>query len=150
MKLPYSEATSGKRAVEDMKKILNNFGASKFGVMEDFNSGVVTVQFVWRDRQVTIDANAKGYAAAWLKENPWTQKRRRSKADHDQLALKKGNIAVYSILRDWIKGQITAVEVGMLSFEGAFLGQIMLPNGQTVLEQVQKSEILPQIENKTS
>jgi hypothetical protein len=51
-------------------------------------------------------------------------------------------VAVYSILRDWIKGQITAIETGILSFEGAFLGQIMLPSGRTVLEHVESNKIL--------
>jgi hypothetical protein len=46
----------------------------------------------------------------------------------------QAQIATCSILRDWIKGQITAVEVGILTFEGAFLGQLLLPNGRTVLE----------------
>jgi hypothetical protein len=57
--------------------------------------------------------------------------------------LEIGQIAVWSILRDWIKGQITAIECGMLSFEGAFLGQIMLPDGQTVLERIERDNVLP-------
>jgi hypothetical protein len=56
------------------------------------------------------------------------------------------SVAVYSILRDWIKGQITAIETGILTFEGAFLGQILLGNGQTVLEQVFESKMLPALE----
>jgi hypothetical protein len=48
----------------------------------------------------------------------------------------------YSILRDWIKCQITAVETGMLSFEGAFLGQILLPGGDTVLDRLQETKLL--------
>jgi len=35
-----------------------------------------------------------------------------------------------------------AVEVGMLSFEGAFLGQIMLPTGETVLERIERDKKL--------
>jgi hypothetical protein len=31
--------------------------------------------------------------------------------------LRQGQVAVNSILRDWIKGQVTAVECGILSFE---------------------------------
>ncbi len=45
-------------------------------------------------------------------------------------------------LRDWIKGQVTAVEVGMLSFNGAFLGQILLGNGETVLKRVERSDMV--------
>jgi hypothetical protein len=44
--------------------------------------------------------------------------------------------------RDWIKGQITAVECGILSFEGAFLGHIMLPCGETVLGRVEQEKLI--------
>jgi hypothetical protein len=60
-----------------------------------------------------------------------------------------GGVAVYSILRDWIKGQVTAVETGILSFEGAFLGQILLENGKTVEEHITSTGIL-QIEHKAA
>ena len=30
----------------------------------------------------------------------------------------------------------------MLSFEGAFLGQIMLPNGQTVMDRITETKLL--------
>ena len=87
-------------------------------------------------------ASAKGYAAAWLRHHSHTPRMRLSKIDHERRALAQANISVYSILRDWIKGQVTAVEVGMLSFEGAFLGQIHLASGETVLERVTASEML--------
>ena len=48
------------------------------------------------------------------------------------------------ILRaDWIKGQITAIECGMLSsFEGASSRSgIMLPDGQTVLERIERDNV---------
>lgn len=142
MALPYATATSGKGAMNEVQRILQSFGASSFGYMEDFSDGTVTVQFMWRERRVTIKANAKGYAAALMKETPFTTRMRGTKAQYEEKCLKQGQVAVYSILRDWIKGQITAVEVGMLSFEGAFLGQLMLPNGSTVLEQVERENLL--------
>lgn len=146
--LPYENATSGKTAMAEAQRILQGFGVTSFGHMEDFAAGEVVVQFQWRERRVSIRASAKGYATAWLKRNPWSSKRRGTQKDHEQKALRQGQIAVYSILRDWIKGQITAVETGMLSFEGAFLGQILLPNGNTVLQQVEQSGALA-IEDKT-
>lgn len=68
---------------------------------------------------------------------------RGSQRDHEAKALKIGTVAVYSVLRDWIKGQITAVETGILTFEGAFLGQLMLPSGETVLERLRTDNLLP-------
>ena len=146
MPLPYENATSGKTAVAEMQKIMRAFGASSFGVMEDFERGEVVVQFLWRERQVTIKASWKGYAAAWLRHNPQGPRSRLSRIDHERKALQQAEISVYSILRDWIRGQVTAVEVGMLSFEGAFLGQIMLPSGETVLERLDAGGLLEKSE----
>lgn len=142
MPLPYETATSGKAAVEDIRKLLRGFGASSFGILEDLANGDVIVQFTWRERCVTIKASVKGYAAAWLRQHPWSSRMKMTAREHERRALKQANISVYSILRDWIKGQVTAIEVGMLSFEGAFLGQILLANGETVLDRIQEMKLL--------
>ena len=94
----------------------------------------------------SVKASTKGYAAAWLKEHPYSNRTRGTSAQHQRKALDIASVAVYSILRDWIKGQITAIETGILSFEGAFLGQILLGNGKSVLEHVAESKMLPALE----
>lgn len=142
MALPYENATSGKKAIDDMQKMLQQFGCGSFGQMMDFEKGELLVQFTYRGRQVSVCANASGYAAAWLKQHPYTSRMRTSRADYERKAKEIGGTAVYSILRDWIKGQVMAVETGILSFEGAFLGQIMLPSGKTVLEHASTSGLL--------
>jgi hypothetical protein len=141
--LPYEGATSGEKAAADMQKILAKFGCTRFGTMMDYADGFLLVQFGYRGRDVSLKASVHGYAAAWLKEHPYSYRSRVSKADHEQKAKQVAAIAVYSILRDWIKGQITAIETGVLSFEGAFFGQIMLPNGRTVLEECAATNLLP-------
>lgn len=143
MSLPYENATSGRRALDDLQKILTEFGCSRFGVMTDNAEGSILVQFSYRGRDVSVRASAKGYAAAWLRQNPYSNARRATKTEHEAKAMAQAQISVYSILRDWIKGQITAIEVGMLSFEGAFLGQILLPSGKTVLEKIEADKLLP-------
>lgn len=146
MALPYENATSGNRALDDIQKILTKFGALRFGTMTDTEAGILLVQFTYRSRDVSISASVNGYAAAWLREHPYNPSRsRRSKIDHERFAMKQAQISVCSILRDWIKGQVTAVEVGLLSFDGAFLGQIMLPTGRTVLQTALDRQILPQL-----
>lgn len=142
MSLPYENATSGDRALGDMQKLLRRFGCNKFGSMVDDEAGELLVQFEYRGRQVSVKASYQGYAAAWLKEHPYTTRMRKSRTEHERQALDIASVAVYSILRDWIKGQITAVETGILSFEGAFLGQILLPNGRTVLEHAERQNLL--------
>jgi hypothetical protein len=141
--LPYENATTGKAALAGIEKSLKAFGASKFGSMEDFDTGDLIVQFTWRSHNVTIRASGKGYAALWLKRHPWTYRMRKTRQQHEQHALDIGRVARFSILRDWIKGQITAVETGILSFEAAFLGQIMLTSGETVMERIEREKLIP-------
>jgi hypothetical protein len=140
--LPYEHASSGKRAILEMSKALEAIGASGFGCYEEFDKAEVIVQFKWRDMPVTIRASAKGYAAIWLRRYPYSARMRITKAEHERRALEKGEIVIYSMLRDWVKGQVIAIETGMLSFEAAFLGQIMLPTGETVLERIERDNVL--------
>lgn len=147
MSLPYEGATSGERAVQDMQKILRAFGCSKFGHMLDYDAGELLVQFEYRNRPVSVKASA-GYAAAWLREHPYSNRTRCTRIEHERKARDIGAVAVYSILRDWIKGQVMAIETGILSFEGAFLGQILLPDGRTVMETIDAQGLLPAPENR--
>lgn len=143
MSLPYSNSTSGRSAMDDIRKTIQAFGCSKFAPMEDFNAGTVTIQFEYRGRMVQVTASAKGYASAWLRQNPYSSRMRMSKVEHERRALDKGQVAVWSILRDWTKGQLTAIETGILSFDAAFLGQILLPTGETVHECISTQGLLP-------
>jgi hypothetical protein len=142
MTLPYEGATSGAKAMDEVQKILKRFGCQSFGHMMDFENKKLIVQFKYRNIPITVEASTAGYAAAWLREHPWTIRMKKSKAQHEAASLAIASCAVYSILRDWIKGQITAVECGILSFEGAFLGQILLPSGKTVLQHVEDNKML--------
>jgi hypothetical protein len=150
MTLPYEKATSGEKALGEIQKILRAFGCNKFGSMADDAEQTIMVQFEYRGRQCTCKASIKGYAAAWLKEHPPTiyqtdinsGRDKTKRAAQERKALEIASVAVYSILRDWIKGQVMAIETGVLTFEGAFLGQIMLPSGKTVLEHVEEKKML--------
>ena len=79
----------------------------------------------------------------YLKAHPYNGHRRRSRIDYEQDALRQGHIAVNSILRDWIKGQVTAIESGVLSFEAVFMPYMLTADGRTVLEHLEGSDMLP-------
>lgn len=142
MSLPYENATSGGAALEEIRKVLTKFGCQRFGTMTDAEHGELIVQFTYRGRDVTAKASYRGYAAAWLREHPLKPRSQSTKAQHEAKALKQAEVSVCSVLRDWIKGQIVAIETGVLSFEGAFLGQILLGSGATVLEAVMQGGML--------
>jgi hypothetical protein len=148
MSLPYESASTGDRAVQEIQKILQRFGCQAFGHLTDFEKGELLIQFRFRDMPISVRASLNGYAAAWLREHPYSFRMKHSRTDHEKKAKAIAGVATYSILRDWIKGQITAIECGIISFEGAFLGQILLPSGMTVLEHAQAQKMLPAPEQK--
>jgi hypothetical protein len=99
--------------------------------------------FIYRGRQVQFPVSAKGWAQMWLKENPWNYRCRSSQHDYQQAALRQGLIAANSILRDWIKSQLTAIESGILSFEAVFLPYMLTNDGRPVIERLAETNMLP-------
>jgi hypothetical protein len=134
--VPYASATTGKNARAEIEKILQAFGCESVGFMDDFADQSVLLAFKHRGRQVQLRASARGWAALYLRQNPWKYSRRTTKQDYDAKALAQGLIAINSIMRDWVKGQITAIETGMLSFEAVFAAHILLPSGKTMLDEI--------------
>lgn len=143
MSLPYENTTAGDKALGEIQKMLRGFGCTKFGTMVDDNEGTLLVQFEHHGQPVSVKASSRGYAAAWLREHPYNSNYKYGRAKHEERALNVASVAVYSILRDWIKGQLMAIETGILTFEGAFTGQLLIPGtGKTVLEHLQDKKIL--------
>jgi hypothetical protein len=135
MALPYENASAGSRALDEAEKLLRKFGCSSFGVMNDWERGLVLVEFQWKERRVLIEASWRGYAEAWLKEHPFSHRMRKTQHEHELEARQRGEKAAPSILRDWIKGQVTAVEMGLMPFEHAFLPHMLTHDGRRLVDQ---------------
>jgi hypothetical protein len=146
--IPYAGATSGASARDEVTKVLRRFGCESVGFMDDFEKHEVLLAFTHRGRSIQLRASAKGWAQMYLKENPWTSRRRGLKTDHEQAALRQGHVAVNSILRDWIKGQITAVECGILSFEAVFMPYMLTNDGRQLIERLAESDLMPKADER--
>lgn len=136
MTLPYASARSGMSARVEIQKILQQFGCESVGFMDEFNTKSVALAFVWRGRNIHLRASAQGWASCYLKENPWTRNRRISQADYEEKWLNQGMVAINSVLRDWVKGQMTAVETGIFSFEHVFMPHMLTADGTPMIEKM--------------
>lgn len=134
MTLPYASATSGTRAREEITRVLKQFGCESVGFMDEFHTHSLVLAFRWQGRNVQLRASAQGWANAFLKEKPWSHRRYGTRAQYEEHALDQGMIAVNSILRDWIKGQVTAVETGLLTFEHIFVPHMLAADGRPLIE----------------
>ena len=142
-KLPYSTATAGDKALLELQRALAKFGCASFGTAIDAERGVTIVSFKWRERVVQMEASWKGYATALIrgrKFSSWQQEERRKA---EAKALDQARISVCSVLRDWTKAQITAVESGVMSFESAFMPHMLLRDGRRVIDAAQAANLLP-------
>jgi len=139
-------ATTGVDARRDITNILQRFGCERIGFMDDYENRAVELVFAHRGRTIRFRADGAGWARMYLKENPWSERRRiKNPNEYEARWLAQGQIAVNSMLRDYIKGMIVAVESGLLPFDEAFLPQMLTGNGQTVLERLHDDvKLLPE------
>jgi thiamine biosynthesis lipoprotein ApbE len=82
MSIPYAGATTGTKAREEITKVLRGFGCESIGFMDDYEKHEVLLAFTHRGRQVQLPASAKGWAALWLKANPYSYRCRRSRVEY--------------------------------------------------------------------
>jgi hypothetical protein len=140
--IPYSNASSGSKAREEITSLLRRIGCDRIGFMDEYASGSVLLAFEHRGRPVQMRASAKGWATWFLRENPWSSRRSSSQPQWEKRALDQGMIAVNSILRDWTKGQVTAIECGLFPAEAAFFAHMITADGRSVLERVNEMPLL--------
>ena len=143
MQIPYANARSGQNARAEITKMLAAFGCESVGFMDNYEDRSVLLAFKHRGRPVQLRASAAGWASLWLKANPWSRRRGQPQAEYEHGALQQGLLAVNSILRDWVKGQITAVECGVMSFDAAFMPFMVTDSGETVIERIRSLKLLP-------
>lgn len=141
--VPYANATTGAAARDDITRMLRRFGCTNVGFMDNFDEHSVLLAFIHRGRNVQLRASAKGWAAMYLQSNPWTSRKRVSRSVYEAQALEQGSVAINSILRDWVKGSITAVECGILSFGAVFMPFTLDSQGRSMIEYVEQQGLLP-------
>ncbi|TYL87384.1 hypothetical protein [Bradyrhizobium cytisi] len=143
MSTPYAKAISGVAARDEITRLLRRFGCEQIGFMDDYQQHEVLLVFKHRGRQMQLRANAKGWAALYLKEHPYNYRHKGGEEQHNEKALAQGQVAINSILRDWVKGQIMAIETGILSFDAVFLPFLLTADGRTVSERADQLGLLP-------
>jgi hypothetical protein len=144
--VPYASATSTRSQDETKKLLLEKLGCEEAGFYDKPGTHEVLLQFKHRGRQVQLRVSATGWAQFYLKQHPWNYSRRGTRQAYEDAALKQGYIALNSMLRDWIKGQITAIECGILSFEAAFMPHMLTNDGRPLIERLKETDLLPKPE----
>lgn len=141
--IPYTGATSNDRARGEIVKMLRRIGCDRIGFLEEYSTGAVLLTFEHRGRPIQMRASAHGWATWFLRENPWNSRRSSTPEQWRKKAIDQGMIAVSSILRDWCKGQVTAIECGIFPAEAAFFAYMITNDGKTVFQRAEEAKMLP-------
>ena len=136
--IPYQKATSGDNARNEIIKLLQGFGCERVGFMDNFADNELILGFVYRGRNIEMKVSAQGWANLFLRKNPHTYRHTRSKQEYEKVAHTQGMIAMSSVLRDWVKGQLTAVEAGMAKFDHVFMPFMLTQDGKTIGQHMDK------------
>ena len=138
MSVPYASSTSGLAARAEITALLRKFGCESVGFMDVFEERALVLAFRHRGHNIQLKASAQGWAKLYLDQNPWSRHRKVNQQQWQQKALNQGMVAVNSILRDWVKGQVTAIECGVLSFEAVFMPYILADDGRPLMEHIER------------
>src|SRR5262245_58994940 len=98
MTTPYAGAIAGTRAREETAKILRRLGCEQIGFMDYHETHEVLLAFTYRERPYQFRVSAKGWAARYLRDNPYSYRMRKSRIEHEQQALEQGRIAINSAI----------------------------------------------------
>lgn len=126
-----STTVSVSRSLEEIRKLLQRFGASEFSFYEGFeNEGdgeeIMAVNFKYKKYPVMFKLNIDYLTEAWLEEAPWTYRRRLSKREYEAKIREQVKPTAMRILANHLKALFNAVEAGLVTFEEIFLAKFVV------------------------
>ena len=114
---PYYHTTNAQTARDEIIRRLSAVGCTDVEFEDDRDAYTVTVRWEHNGRKCAITGSARGWAHHHLTSYPHTSRMRLPGSAYHKQVLDKGQVAVNSILRDYLRCQLAAVETGAVSFE---------------------------------
>ena len=146
MTLPYqNSSTDPSKAQGRIQATLRKFGVNRIIFDDDIENCTINIMFQYNNLPVSLPVNYRVLGEKFLAEQPYTSRRRGSRADYEFAMYEKAFKASYAMLEDLVKSMISIVNVGVYSFEEVFLGFFMGKDGRRVSE-----VLVPQLQNFSS
>jgi len=146
MALPYqNSSTDPSKAQGRIQATLRKFRVGRIIFDDDIDNHTIKIMFSYNNLPVVLPVDYKELGDKFLEQEPYTSRRRGSKADYEFAMYEKAFKASYAMLEDLVKAMISIVNVGVYSFEDVFLGFFMGKDGRRVAE-----ILVPQLQNFSS
>lgn len=130
MTLPYSHSKANPaQAQERIRKTLMKFGVQRIGFDEDFEARRIIVRFKYNNAPISMPVDYGKLGEVYIKNDPYTYRKRGTRADWEAHKHEVAHRASYSLLEDYIKAMVTIVTMGISTFEEVFLSHFTGPGG---------------------
>lgn len=133
MKYASDTTVSSEKSQAEIRTILNRYGASKFGYLEEENRAAI--MFEIHNRRIRFILPLPSRTDKEFTHTPVQGYLRDIAAQHK--AYEQAIRQRWRALALAIKAKLEAVESGIATFEEEFMAYVMLPSGQTVGEWMQ-------------
>ncbi len=146
MDLPYSKSKADPtKAQSRIRTLLMKFGVNQLSFDEDFDKREVKVFFTFKGYPVMIPLNVNELADAFMRQDPYTSRKRMTREEWKAQYLESAHNAAFSVLEDLIKSMITVISVGVggFSFEEIFFSFFIGKDGRRMGEVIK--ERLPKL-----
>jgi len=135
--LPFINSTANPSLCQGrITKSLKKFGISRIRFDDDFESGILKLDFIYQKMPISIPINYFELGRIFIKSKTYPNKEKLRKT-----AYKAAN----SILDSYVKSMLLIIQSGAFTFEEVFLPYFMIDNNTTV-----KDHIIPKLEQITS
>jgi len=118
------------QAQQRIRATLQKFGVSRISFEEDFEDCELVVRFQYGDYPVAMPVDYGKLAELYLTEDPWSHRKRKSRAEWEEDKRQVAYRAASSLLEDYLKAMVTIVEMGVSTFEEVFISHFVAKNGQ--------------------
>ena len=135
-RLPYvSSKVEVGRSQQRIMTMFRRFSVDSFSFHEKPCSGEFIIQFQYRGFPVSLPFSSEGVFQAYLRTEPWTHRKRKTKAQYEEEIREQSGRSIYRLAEDLLKAQFAAIEFGLISFEDAFLGSFFdMQSGKRLAE----------------
>lgn len=133
MKYASDTTVSSEKSQAEIRTILNRYGASKFGYLEEENRAAI--MFEIHNRRIRFILPLPSRTDKQFLFTPHRHQQRSIEAQHE--AYEQAIRQRWRALTLALKAKLEAVESGIATFEEEFMAYVMLPSGQTVGEWMQ-------------
>jgi hypothetical protein len=130
-----TKVSVGKSEAE-LRALIEKFGAKKYGMMENWEEGTLTIVFDYNKFPIKLDLNIETIVAVRLEDEPYNSYRRCTEEEYEQKIRSQAKMVGMRVLVHQVKAWLLAIEYGIFTPEEVFLAHYVTKSGRTVGQEI--------------